>query len=273
MPRKKLSALGELVAGLAHEINNPLNFVNNFSEVSKDLLDEARETLEEIEDGGMDEGQRELIEELIGDISDNLERIKINGERAGRIVQAMLTMGWETVDRQPSDINRLLNEHVQIAYQNANAADEDFRLDLQFDCEDMEDIEINPRDIGRVFLNLVNNARYATNEKRLSQAANGYEPTLWISTRRVDQQVEIRLRDNGVGIPADVVDRIFNPFFTTKPTDRGTGLGLTICNDAVQEHGGSIEVSSEQDEFTEVLVSLPVDPLPAPDVDIIADLR
>ena len=268
--QEKLSALGELVAGLAHEINNPLNFVNNFSGASADLLTEVREVLSESKNGQLTNEQRGLVEEIIGDLVDNMERIGANGSRASNIVQAMLTMGRETVARQPSNINRLLDEHVQVSYQNARSADEDFQLDLQFDCEEMDQIEVNPRDIGRVVLNMVNNACYATDEKRRSLAEVGadYVPTLWISTRRVDGQVEIRLRDNGTGIPPDVIDRIFNPFFTTKPTDRGTGLGLTICNDVVREHGGAIEVTSEPGEFTEMLLTLPVEPLAAPDVDI-----
>ena len=272
--QEKLSALGELASGLAHEINNPLNFVNNFSETSVDLVAEMRETLEESGNGQLSQNQLELLEDIISDLGDNMERIRNNGGRASRIVQAMLTMGRDSVERQACDINRLLDEHAQIAYQSACSADEDFRLDLQFDCGEMEEIEVNPRDIGRVFINLVSNACYATDEKRRSLAdQDGYEPSLRLSTRRVDGQVEIRLRDNGTGIPEDVVGKIFNPFFTTKPTDRGTGLGLTICNDVIREHGGLIEVSSEVGEFTEMLVILPVDLPAAPDPSVSGALR
>ena len=258
--QEKLSALGELASGVAHEINNPLNFVNNFSETSADLVTEMRETLEESDNGQLSQNQRELLEDIISDLADNMERIRNNGGRASRIVQAMLTMGLDSVERQFYDINRLLDEHAQIAYQSACSADQDFRLQLQFDCQEMEDIEVNPQGMGRVFVNMVNNACYATDEKRRSLGDDSsYEPSLTLSTRRAGGQVEIRLRDNGTGIPEDVVGNIFNPFFTTKPTDRGTGLGLTICNEIVREHGGSIEVNSEPGEFTEMLVILPVD--------------
>ncbi len=264
--QEKLSALGELAAGLAHEINNPLNFVNNFSDSSADLLTELRATLEESKEGRLDEEQHTLVEEIMDDLAANMERINNNGVQASRIVQALLNLGQTSVARQVSDINGILNEHAQIAYRNASLAHEDFHLDLVFDCEGIDDLEVNPQDIGRLFINLVNNACYATNEKRQSQGSDreDYVPTLWLSTRLVGQQVEIRLRDNGVGIPKEAMDKIFNPFFTTKPTDQGVGLGLTICNDIIREHGGSIEVASEPGEFTEVLVTLPVEPPPVP---------
>ena len=267
--QEKLSALGELVTGLAHEINNPLNFVNNFSEVSGELLEELEETLEKGRNGGMDDEDLEIVDEIISDLGDNMTRINTNGGRASRIVQSMLTMGRATDAREPTDINRMLREYVRLAYQNASSADEDFRLELQFDCEDLDQVQLNERDIGRLFINLANNACYATDEKRrkLGDEDDAYTPVFLISTRQNDDEIEIRMRDNGTGIEPDVMDKIFNPFFTTKPTDQGTGLGLTICNDVVREYGGSIRISSEPGEFTEVMITLPTDSPVLPDSD------
>ena len=264
--QEKLSALGELASGLAHEINNPLNFVNNFSIASVDLLAQLREVMEESKDGRMDREQRELAEEIMEDLSTNAERISDNGTRASRVVQALLNLGQVSASRQSISINRILDEHAWIAYWNAKVEDEDFELDLVFDCEEIDEIDVNPQDIGRLFINLVSNACYATNEKRLSLGpdSDDYTPTLRLSTRLADQHVEIRLRDNGTGIPEEAMEKIFNPFFTTKPTDQGTGLGLTICSDIVREHGGSIQIDSEPGEFTEVVVTLPAESTPDP---------
>ena len=267
--QEKLSALGQLASGLAHEINNPLNFVNNFSVASADLLTELREVLEKDEEGRLDPEQRKLAEEIMEDLTANVDRISTNGTRASSIVQALLNLGHVSVSRQSTSMNRMLDEHAWIAYRNAKVDDEDFELNMEFDCDEIGEIEVNPQDIGRLFVNLVSNACYATNEKRLSlgQESVDYTPTLRLSTRRVDDQVQIRLRDNGTGIPQDVRDKIFDPFFTTKPTDQGTGLGLTICSDIVREHGGFIEIDSEPGEFTEVVIALPIEPIPAPGPD------
>ena len=261
--QEKLASLGQLTAGVAHEIRNPLNFVKNFSESSEELLDEMRETFEENEDGSLDDEQRELIQDIFSDLTENLERIRMHGDRANRIVQDMLLMGRESVTHQMSSINNLLDEHARLAYHSARALDSDFQLDLQYDFEEMDDIEVNPRDIGRVFLNMVSNACYATDEKRRqlmeSSGEDGYMPTLLLSTRKKDEQVEVRIRDNGSGMPPEIIDQIFNPFFTTKPTGQGTGLGLSICTDIVREHGGTIDVVSEPGEFTEMAITLPLE--------------
>ena len=265
--QEKLASLGQLTAGVAHEIRNPLNFVKNFSESSEELLEEMRETMEENEDGHLDDEQKDLINDIFADLTENLERIRMHGDRANRIVQDMLLMGRESVTHQMSSINNLLDEHARLAYHSARALDSDFQLDLQYDFEEMEDININPRDIGRVFLNMVSNACYATDEKRRqlmeSSGENGYMPTLLLTTRLNDEQVEVRIRDNGNGMPPDIIEQIFNPFFTTKPTGQGTGLGLSICNDIVREHGGTIEVTSEPGEYTEMVIGLPLE---APDI-------
>ncbi len=263
--REKLAALGELTAGVAHEIRNPLNFVKNFSEASEDLLEEMKETLEENEDGQLNEEQRDVLEDIFSDLTENLERIRTHGDRADRIVNDMLMMSRESVGHQLTNINNLLDEHARLAYHSVRATDPNFQLDLQYDFdESMGEIDVNPQDLGRVFLNIVNNGCYATNEKRTSLTASGdgsdYSPTLWLSTELDEDRVHIRIRDNGTGMPPEVIEKMFNPFFTTKPTDKGTGLGLSICNDIVRRHGGEILVQSEPGEFTEMTIDLPLHP-------------
>ena len=263
--REKLAALGELTAGVAHEIRNPLNFVKNFSESSEELLAELRETLEE---GGerLSDDQRELIQEISEDLVGNLDRIRSHGDRANRIVHDMLMMGQDSGEWRPADINNLLDEHARLAYHSARAADPDFNLDLRQDFDpEVGAIEVIPQDLGRVFLNMVSNAAYATDEKRRAGAEAGaegepYTPTLWLSTRRGEDRVEVRIRDNGNGIPTDVIDKIFNPFFTTKPTDQGTGLGLAMSSDIVRQHRGNIRVDSEPGQYTEMVIELPLTP-------------
>ena len=268
--REKLAALGELTAGVAHEIKNPLNFVKNFSEASAELLTELAETLEESSEN-LTEDQRSLIQEISGDLTDNLERIRSHGERANRIVQDMLAMGRGSGERRPADINRLLDEHARLAYHSARATDSNFQLDIQHALDpDVGELEVIPQDLGRVFLNMVGNACDATDEKRRAAAEAGegaepYAPTLWLSTRRGEDQVEISIKDNGGGIPPDVIEKIFNPFFTTKPTDQGTGLGLALSSDIIRQHGGAIRVESEPGQFTEMLIELPLVPPPAPE--------
>ena len=264
--REKLAALGELTAGVAHEIKNPLNFVKNFSESSNELLDELKEVLDENADKISEEDQS-YIKEISDDLNGNLDRIISHGERANRIVQDMLMMGRETGEERPTDINSLLDEHARLAYHSARATDPDFQLHIEQELgEDVGEIVVKPQDIGRVFLNIVGNACDATDEKRRALHESGdrsYMPTLSLFTSRDEENIEVRIRDNGDGIPPDVADRIFNPFFTTKPTDRGTGLGLAITNDIVRQHGGSISVNSQPGEFTEFVVTLPLDPTQA----------
>ena len=265
--REKLAALGQLTAGVAHEIRNPLNFVKNFSEGSEDLLTELQETIDE-SDGQLTPEQRSLIQEISQDLTANLGRIRSHGDRADRIVHDMLLMGRDTGESQPTNINNLLDEHARLAYHSARAIDSNFQLDLKQDFDpEMGELEVIPQELGRVFLNIVGNACYATDEKRRTTAeGNGdsYMPTLWLTTHRGEDLAEIRIRDNGNGIPQDIVEKIFNPFFTTKPTDQGTGLGLAISSDIVRKHGGAIRVESEPGEFTQMTVELPLTaPLPA----------
>ena len=261
--RDKLAALGQLTAGVAHEIKNPLNFVKNFSEVSEELMEELGEVLTGNEEK-LGKDDRELIQEISQDLTGNLKSIRHHGDRANRVVHDMLMMGRGSAERQPTDINGLLEQNARLAFHSARATDKSFNLDIKENLDPaMNTIEVVPQDMGRVFLNLVTNACYATDQKRRSFGAGGgdlsdYNPTLWLASRRMEDRVEIRVRDNGNGIPSEIVDKIFNPFFTTKPTNEGTGLGLALSNDIVREHGGAIRVETEPGSFTEMLIELPV---------------
>ena len=254
--REKLAALGELTAGVAHEIKNPLNFVKNFSEVSQELLTELQEVLPE-GDEPLTEDDREDLAELCEYLTGNLRRIHEHGERANRIVQDMLMMGRGSSEWRPTEINSLVSEHANLAYHSARATDPDFVLNIEEDLdEQLGEVEAVPQDLGRVVLNMVSNACHATNDRRVGGEA-GYSPALQIRTVDEGDRYQIRIRDNGLGIPDKVLEKIFNPFFTTKPTDQGTGLGLALSNDIVREHGGEIRVETAVGEFTEMIVDLP----------------
>ncbi len=260
--REKLAELGELTAGVAHEIQNPLNFVKNFSEVSVELVEELQDVMKG-GNGDPSEDDQGLFEEICGDLNSNLGRIRHHGQRANRIVKDMLKMGSGSGDAQATNINSLLEEHARLAYHAARASDTDFNLTIEEAySEDVKELNVVSQDLGRVFLNMVTNACHATHDRRLREAAEGhngsYEPTLRLSTRRTPKSVEVSIRDNGGGIPDEVVGKIFNPFFTTKPTDQGTGLGLALSNDIVRQHGGEISVDTEPGEGTEMTVRLPV---------------
>ena len=269
--REKLAALGQVTAGVAHEIRNPLNFIKNFSEVSEELIEELIEELEDLDqnggsgggDGG-DEDPKEFILEITKDLTDNLQRIRNHSERANRIVHDMLMMGRGGGEWRRVDLNELLNEHALLAYHSARATDPNFNLTIERDLDpEMGEIDAITQDLGRTFLNLVGNACYATDKKReeLEKAPqeNGpYMPKVLLKTRREDDKAVIVVRDNGTGIPQEAIDKIFNPFFTTKPTDEGTGLGLALTSDIVREHGGNIRVESEEGEFTAMIIELPL---------------
>ena len=265
--REKLAALGELTAGVAHEIRNPLNFVNNFSEASGELIDELKEILEE-EGVVLPDEQRDLVEEITGDLTSNVTRIRSHGERANRIVHDMLRMGRDSGDWQPTDINGLLEQHARLAYHSARGTNQEFQVEIKEDYDpEVGSIEAIPQDLGRVFLNMVSNACYATDQRRRGPGGDGggesgYAPVLSLATIRKENGIEVRIGDNGTGMPPDVVEKIFNPFFTTKPTDQGTGLGLAISNDIVRRHGGSIRVESEDGVGTTMIVDLPLEPPP-----------
>ena len=255
--REKLAALGELTAGVAHEIKNPLNFMSNFSEVSEELLEELQEILPE-ENDRMSADVCDEVQELCDDLTGNLECIRQHGERANRVVNDMLRMGRGSTDRQAVGISKLVSEHAQLAFHTARAADPDFQLHLEENYDEgVGELEVVPQDLGRVILNLVSNACHAVDEKR-RESSKEYLPTLTLATVRQDDWVHIKVRDNGDGIPEEIRDKVFNPFFTTKPTDQGTGLGLSLSNDIVREHGGEIAVDSTPGEYTEMTISLPV---------------
>jgi len=260
--REKLAALGEVTAGVAHEIRNPLNFVKNFSEVSGELLVEMREVLEE----GGDSPDVGYITEISNDLSDNMERIVNNSERANRIVQDMLAMGRGTTNWQEIDLNTLLVEHSMLAYHSARATDTEFQLTIEQDLGDISgQVQAIPQDLSRTFLNIVGNACQATDERRRALAEQGigfegYQPTVRLQTRDLGEEVEIRIRDNGTGMPEEVAEKIFNPFFTTKPANQGTGLGLAITSDIIRQHGGTIRVESEVESHTEMIIVIPKSP-------------
>ena len=198
------------------------------------------------------------MKEICQDLVDNLGRIRSHGNRADRIVHDMLAMGRGGGRRQATDINTLVDEHTRLAFHAVRAQDSDFQLDIQQELDPtVGEVDVVPQDLGRVFLNMVTNACYAVDERRRTGEDKDYRPTLKITTRRKDDNVEIGIRDNGTGMPKEVADKIFNPFFTTKPTDQGTGLGLSLSADIVRQHGGEIRVQSEPGEFTEMTVSIP----------------
>src|SRR5207248_10145054 len=256
---QKMAALGQLTAGIAHEIKNPLNFVNNFAGLSVELLDELKQTAAPAI-GSLDEDKRTEIDETIEMLTSNLEKIAEHGKRADNIVKSMLEHSrGGTGERRSVDLNSLVEEALNLAYHGGRAQDQSFNITLENDyARDLAPIELVPQDITRVCLNLFGNGFYAATKRQREGGDPKFKPTLRVSTRDLGDSVEIRARDNGVGIPAEIRDKLFQPFFTTKPTGEGTGLGLSISYDIVtQQHGGTIVVDSRPDEFTEFTVRLP----------------
>ncbi len=256
---EKMASLGQLTAGIAHEIKNPLNFVNNFANLSVDLLDELKETAASAF-ALLDEEKRADIEDLSATLTSNLEKITEHGKRADGIVKAMLEHSrGASGERRTVDINALADEALNLAYHGARAQDQSFNITLERDFgAGIAPIEVNPQDMTRVFLNLFSNGLYAANTRTKNDAPSDFKPTLKVTTEETSDGVEIRVRDNGTGIPADIRDKLFQPFFTTKPSGQGTGLGLSITYDIVTKaHGGTITVDSEVDAFTEFVVTLP----------------
>ena len=254
--RRKLAELGELAAGVAHEIKNPLNFMRNFAEATDDLLVELKESID-----GLDQSDREEVSEIVEEISQNLIRIEAHGTRADRIVNDMLSLGGGGGNFESTDINEIVSFFATLAYNGSKAIHPELQLVIQEDLDpNAGDITVIAEDIGRVVLNMTNNSCYATDEKRLTlgDGHDDYLPMVWLETERKQDCLEIRVRDNGTGIDPEIIDKIFNPFFTTKPTDKGTGLGLSLANDIVREHGGTIEPKTQLGEFTEMVVSIPI---------------
>jgi len=249
---EKMASLGQLTAGIAHEIKNPLNFVNNFAELSGDLLDELLDAIAA--------NLQAEIDELTATLKGNLAKIAEHGKRADGIVRSMLEHSrGSSGERRSVNLNTLVDEALNLAYHGARAQDQSFNVTLQRDFnEGIASITLAPQDVTRMLLNLFVNGFYAARRRQSMEATPGFEPTLKVVTRELGAAVEIRVRDNGTGIPSEIKDKLFQPFFTTKPTGDGTGLGLSISYDIVtQQHGGSIAVQSEPGSFTEFTVRLP----------------
>jgi len=246
---EKMASLGELTAGIAHEIQNPLNFVNNFSDVNKELLAEMRE---EIKKGNYDE-----VNALAKDVEDNQEKINHHGKRADAIVKGMLQHSRSSSGvKEPTDINALADEYLRLAYHGLRARDKSFNATMKTDFdESIRNVNIIPQDIGRVILNLITNAFYAVSEKQ-KQNIVGYEPTVTVTTKKVANKAEVKVKDNGNGIPQKLLDKIFQPFFTTKPTGQGTGLGLSLSYDIIKAHGGELKVETKDGEGAEFIIQL-----------------
>jgi two-component system, NtrC family, sensor kinase len=256
---EKMASLGQLTAGIAHEIKNPLNFVNNFASLSVELLDELKETAAPAV-AHLGDDTRAEIDEIVGMLTGNLEKIAEHGRRADGIVKSMLEHSrGGSGERREVDLNGLVEEALNLAYHGARAQDQNFNITLERDFgASMAAIELVPQDVTRVLLNLFGNGFYAATERRRDGAEPDFRPALKVTTQDCGEAVEIRVRDNGTGIPSDIRDKLFQPFFTTKPTGEGTGLGLSISWDIVtQEHGGTIEVNTEVGEFTEFAIRLP----------------
>jgi signal transduction histidine kinase len=253
---EKLASLGQLTAGIAHEIKNPLNFVNNFSALSAELIDELNEVLKP---AALDDKTREEIDELTHMLKGNLEKVVQHGKRADSIVKNMLLHSREgSGEHRPADINAIVEESLNLAYHGARAEKSGFNITLQRDLDPAAGmIDLYPQEITRVFLNLISNGFYAAT-KRKEAGEEGFEPTLSATTKNLGNRVEIRIRDNGTGIPLAVKEKMFNPFFTTKPAGEGTGLGLSMSHDiVVKQHGGKIDVDTEPGSFTEFIITLP----------------
>ena len=261
---EKMASLGELTAGIAHEIQNPLNFVNNFSEVSNELIDEMK--------AEMATGNQQLATEIANDVKQNLEKILHHGKRADAIVKGMLQHSRSSNGiKGPTDINALCDEYLRLSYHGLRAKDKSFNAKFETDFDSsLPKINVVPQDIGRVILNLINNAFYACTERSRSVVAlrhtpaptssgkgdDSYQPTVWVSTQNLNDKILITVKDNGNGIPKNIVDKIFQPFFTTKPTGQGTGLGLSLSYDIVKAHGGELKVETKEGEGSEFIIHL-----------------
>jgi signal transduction histidine kinase len=255
---EKLASLGQLTAGIAHEIKNPLNFVNNFSSVSTELIDELNEVLKT---AAIDDKTREEIDELTHMLKGNLDKVVQHGKRADSIVKNMLLHSREgSGEHRPADINAIVEESLNLAYHGARAEKSGFNITLTRDLDPKAGmVDVYPQEITRVFLNLISNGFYAATKRKENGGGEGFEPTLSAATKSLGNRgVEIRIRDNGTGIPAEVKEKMFNPFFTTKPAGEGTGLGLSMSHDiVVKQHGGKIDVDTEPGVFTEFIITLP----------------
>jgi signal transduction histidine kinase len=250
-----MASLGELTAGIAHEIQNPLNFVNNFSEVSNELIDEMKAELAT--------GNLQPAIEIANDIKQNLDKINHHGKRADAIVKGMLQHSRSSSgQKELTDINALCDEYLRLSYHGLRAKDKSFNAKFETDFDaSLPKINVVPQDIGRVILNLINNAFYAVSERAINQQLTTnnqrFTPTVSVSTKTIGDKIEISVKDNGNGIPDNIKEKIFQPFFTTKPTGQGTGLGLSLSYDVVKSHGGEISVITKKGEGSEFIIQLP----------------
>jgi signal transduction histidine kinase len=255
---EKMASLGELTAGIAHEIQNPLNFVNNFSEVNKELVEELKVEKSKVRS----ERDEDLESGILNDIQDNLEKIIRHGKRADAIVKGMLQHSQtSTGKKEPTNINILADEYLRLVYHGLRAKDKDFNAIIKTDYDpSIPRVNLIPQDIGRVMLNLFNNAFYAVAEKKALQGTleQPFEPVVSVSTKKLNNTIEIRIADNGNGIPQKIIDKIFQPFFTTKPAGQGTGLGLSLSYDIVKAHGGEIKLNSREGDGSEFIITLPL---------------
>ncbi len=249
--RERMASLGELTAGIAHEIQNPLNFINNFSDVNTELINELKMELST--------GNQQEAMDIADNIKDNEQKINHHGKRADAIVKGMLLHSRSGIgEKELTDLNALTNEYLKLSYHGLRAKDKTFNATLVTDFDDnIQKINVIPQEIGRLLLNLYNNAFYAVTEKKKTAPEN-YEPTVSVATKKLRAAAEIRIKDNGQGIPGAMIDKIFQPFFTTKPTGQGTGLGLSLSYDIVKAHGGTITVQTEEGIFTEFIINLPI---------------
>nr|WP_214460571.1 ATP-binding protein [Flavihumibacter fluvii] len=249
---EKMASLGELTAGIAHEIQNPLNFVINFAEITNELIDDIK--LQQ------SRGNHTEVSTLCGDVQLNLQKIQLHGKRADAIVKGMLEHSRSGLgERRLTDLNALIEEYIRLCYHGTKAKDKLFDLAIHTDFDaGLGEVNIIPQDIGKVVFNVLTNAFYAVQERK-KQQPEGYDPVVAISTRRQGDKVEIRISDNGTGIPAQLLDKIFQPFFTTKPTGQGTGLGLSLSYDIITRgNGGNLKVNSKEGEGTELVIELPL---------------
>jgi signal transduction histidine kinase len=251
----KMASLGELTAGIAHEIQNPLNFVNNFSEVSVELLNELKEgTVNKLSTS-----ERAGADEIINDLAENLKKISDHGKRADSIVKGMLQHSrTSTGKKEPTDINALADDYLRLSYHGVRAKDKEFNVGIKTDFDQrIGKIEVVPQDLGRVLLNLYNNAFYAVKQK--SKEGNGaFKPLVSVTTKKLGSKIELSIKDNGAGIPQKLLDKIFQPFFTTKPAGQGTGLGLSLSYDVIKAYGGEVKVETKEGEFAEFIIHLPI---------------
>jgi len=268
LQKEKLASIGQLAAGIAHEIKNPLNFVNNFSDLSLELVNEMREELrQKTKNGKPDQkpakkpaknSEHDLILEILDDIESNLKKIHEHGSRADSIIKSMLLHSRGKSGKPlPTNLNSLIDEYLKLAYHGMRAADSAFNVDIKTDFDtSIPSMDLIPQDISRAFLNIINNAMYAASEH--SKTTKSLKPTIQVSTIKKDNKVEIRIRDNGAGIPEEIREQIFQPFFTTKPSGEGTGLGLSMTYDIIKVHNGTLDIDSKVNEFTEFLITLPL---------------